>query len=273
LRSAGDKGADRRMLVNCDTAGVWRPTDELSLAAFESDLCFARMFDNFVWASLGIGWMEDAARGRLGQLPFEAISALSQTHFGRLEHAHDLKLKGAVQYGRVLRATADAVGTRDSATRERVVISIILLIMHALYYPYRQWEAFLERSQGAEEEHKWGEILRSDQIALISHIKGITEFVYHCGPEAFQTKRMQKLFECIRMVLVCDPFLCFAFTRKGTFVCEWDRRDILLTVTRQWRRSTAGNDCKSTSIAGAACHGPWILPQNLNSPSSWTYSW
>ncbi|KAH8660111.1 hypothetical protein BX600DRAFT_513750 [Xylariales sp. PMI_506] len=179
------------------------PPSELNLAAFESDFCFARLFDNFVWASFGTGWMDDAATGKLGVLPFEAVKALSLTNLGRLENTDQLKLKGFAQYGRVLRATAEALGKRHGGgvADEEVMLSVILLLLYALYYPYRQWEAFLERSEGAEEEDRWGEILESDRAAVISHLRGLRNLLNSCGPKAFQTPRMRTLFDCVRMVL------------------------------------------------------------------------
>jgi uncharacterized membrane protein len=164
------------------------------------------MFDNFVWASLGIGWLEDVVNGRRGALPFEAVVALSQTNLGRLEHAIRLKQKAAEQYGKAIRATAIALKKLGNATYEQVFLSVLLLVLLGLHYPYRQWEAFLERGQGAEGEQECAATLEMDRAAVINHVEGLRNLVDHIGPKGFQSRGLRSFFDVLRMLLVSARF-------------------------------------------------------------------
>ncbi|KAM5350188.1 hypothetical protein ACJ41O_006693 [Fusarium nematophilum] len=173
---------------------------ELSLDAFESTFCLSRLLDNFVWSAFGAGWIREAATGKLGPLPFEAMTALSQTNFGRQEQAAKLRLKGAERYGRTLRAMVDTLSKKGPASADDLIIPILLLIIHSMYYPYRQWEAFMARV-AADDESKWETVIDADHMAAVSHLEGLAKIIYVCGPEGFQTTVKQKAFDSSRMFL------------------------------------------------------------------------
>lgn len=106
-------------------------TRELSLVAFEKDVCTAHMFSNFVWRSYGCLWLDQAAEGKLGDLSFDAVRALAQLNFGLSNRAQDLQLKGVAQYGRCLRVLAEELGKDGTAAQgsQRLVVPILVLMM------------------------------------------------------------------------------------------------------------------------------------------------
>ncbi|KAM5353341.1 hypothetical protein ACJZ2D_016757 [Fusarium nematophilum] len=194
---------------------------ELSLDAFESTFCLSRLLDNFVWSAFGAGWIREAATGKLGPLPFEAMTALSQTNFGRQEQAAKLRLKGAERYGRTLRAMVDTLSKKGPASADDLIIPILLLIIHSMYYPYRQWEAFMARV-AADDESKWETVIDADHMAAVSHLEGLAKIIYVCGPEGFQTTVKQKAFDSSRMFLTIDSL----YKRKRIYLEEHRWRTI-----------------------------------------------
>lgn len=174
---------------------------ELGLDAFQPIFCLARFLDNFVWSGFGTGWIREAATGKLGSLSKEAMAALSQTNFGRQEEAAELRLKGAVVYGRTLTGIIAELSKNGSVSAKDLVVPILVLVLHTIYYPYRQWEAFMSRVP-ADEEVKWRTDIDTDHVAALSHLDGLAKVVYICGPEGFQTPTQQRAFDSSRMLLV-----------------------------------------------------------------------
>ncbi len=111
------------------------PPPELSLVAFQGDMCFAFLFDNFVWRAYGDRWLEQAAEGRLGGLSMEATNALAHSHFGRSNMQTQVQLRGEVGYGKCLKTLATEVGKSvelGPAGGSGLVIPILVLMMHAV---------------------------------------------------------------------------------------------------------------------------------------------
>lgn len=107
------------------------PPEELSLVAFESDVCTTYLFSNFVWKSYGSLWLDQAAQGKLGALSLDAVKALAQLSFGLSNRVKDLQLKGVAQYGRCLRILAEELGKDGAAAHgnERLMVPILVLMM------------------------------------------------------------------------------------------------------------------------------------------------
>ncbi|KAK9419409.1 putative Transcriptional regulatory moc3 [Seiridium unicorne] len=157
------------------------------------------MLDNFVWRSFGAGWIDKAASGKIGQLSLETAKALSQTNLGRMEQVQRLKCKGALQYGRCLQSMVDKLAISNIGKAQELIVPIILLLMNAVFYPYRQWEGFLANQVGGDDE--WSS-LDSDRTTVMSQMKGIATILYMTAPKAFQKPPLLRVFECARTLLV-----------------------------------------------------------------------
>jgi hypothetical protein len=114
------------------------PARELSLSAFEGVMCFAKLFQNFVWRTFGTTWMEYAAKGKVGDLSLSAAKAVSQVNFGRQNRRPEVELEGAVQYGKCLRILAnelkDGAALVDRGQCQDLVIPIMLLMIYAVSF-------------------------------------------------------------------------------------------------------------------------------------------
>ena len=106
------------------------PPPELSLVAFQDNFCLTFMFDNHVWRSSGVLWLEQAARGSLGELSLNAAYALSQANFGRSYHQWDLEMQGVLLYGQCLKALADQLASIKP--RAELIVPILILLTHAV---------------------------------------------------------------------------------------------------------------------------------------------
>ncbi|KAI0115424.1 hypothetical protein F4814DRAFT_321991 [Daldinia grandis] len=166
------------------------PPPELSLDAFERDMCTAYMFGNFVWRSYGTIWLNQASEGKLGGLSLDAVTALSQLSFGLNNRIQELQLKGAAQYGRCLRILAEEL-RRDSAAgydNRRLVVPILVLMMVSA--------------------------IQADRTAAIFHLKAIEKVLMLCGPRAFQQQPLRNAFEAARATLLTASL----FSRRRIFL-------------------------------------------------------
>ncbi|KAI6087395.1 hypothetical protein F4821DRAFT_107466 [Hypoxylon rubiginosum] len=173
-------------------------TRELSLVAFEKDVCTAHMFSNFVWRSYGCLWLDQAAEGKLGDLSFDAVRALAQLNFGLSNRAQDLQLKGVAQYGRCLRVLAEELGKDGTAAQgsQRLVVPILVLMMVSA--------------------------IQADRTAAVFHLKAIRKVLTLCGPEAFQLQPLRNAFEAARATLLVASL----FSRRRTFLEEPHWQDV-----------------------------------------------
>lgn len=107
------------------------PAPELSLVAFEGDMCTAQMFRNFVWKSYGSLWLDQAAEGRLGHLSLDAVKALARLNFGLSHRVNDFQVQGATQYGKCLRVLAEELGRDRPGVYDNrgLVVPILVLMM------------------------------------------------------------------------------------------------------------------------------------------------
>ncbi|KAI2615538.1 hypothetical protein GGR54DRAFT_294123 [Hypoxylon sp. NC1633] len=171
---------------------AFTPAPELSLVAFESDICTAHMFKNFVWKSYGTPWLDQAAEGRLGNLSLDAVKALAQLNFGLSNRARDLQLRGSAQYGKCLRVLAGELGKDGAAIRDSrwLVVPILVLMMVSA--------------------------IQADRTAAVFHLKAIGKVLLLCGPEAFQRQPLRNAFEAARATLLVASL----FARRRTFLAE-----------------------------------------------------
>lgn len=112
------------------------PSRGVSQEAFQEMMCFATLFQNFVWRTYGTLWLEHAAKGKVGDLSLFAVKAVSRSNFGRLNKRPEVELEGAVEYGKCLRILASEL--REGATivdrgqGQDLVIPILLLMIYAV---------------------------------------------------------------------------------------------------------------------------------------------
>lgn len=111
-------------------AGRSSPPQELSLVAFEDNMCLSFMFSNYVWRSAGILWLEAAAVGKSGSLSLHATHALSQAAFGRFHSQPDIEYKGITKYGQCLTALAAYLAKPKPNSQE--IVPMLLFLMHAV---------------------------------------------------------------------------------------------------------------------------------------------
>ncbi|KAI1803043.1 hypothetical protein F4811DRAFT_562729 [Daldinia bambusicola] len=166
------------------------PPPELSLGAFERDMCTAHMFGNFVWRSYGSLWLNHACEGKLGNLSLDAVTALSQLSFGLNNRVQELQLKGAAQYGRCLRILAEEL-RRDNATaydNRRLVVPILVLMMVSA--------------------------IQTDRTGAVFHLKAIEKVLILCGPGAFQQQPLRNAFEAARATLL----IASLFSKRRIFL-------------------------------------------------------
>ncbi|KAI1375817.1 hypothetical protein F4677DRAFT_101693 [Hypoxylon crocopeplum] len=169
---------------------TFTPTRELSLVAFETDICTAHMFRNFVWKSYGTPWLDQAAGGKLGNLSLDAVTALAQLNFGLSNRTRDLQLRGSAQYGKCLRVLAGELGKDGAAVHDSrwLVVPILVLMMVSA--------------------------IQADRTAAVFHLKAIGKVLVLCGPEAFQHQPLRNAFEAARATLL----IASLFARRRTFL-------------------------------------------------------
>lgn len=105
---------------------------QISLAAFQEDLCFAYIFSNFVWRGYGASWLHQSAQGLLGQLAFDSVKALAEISFGKSQKSHQTEIQGRLKYGRALRYMIERLGDGQKDGLWELVIPILLLLMHTV---------------------------------------------------------------------------------------------------------------------------------------------
>ncbi|OTB07266.1 hypothetical protein M426DRAFT_8993 [Hypoxylon sp. CI-4A] len=166
------------------------PVPELSLVAFEGDMCTAHMFGNFIWKSYGAIWLDQAAQGRLGNLSLDAVKALARLNFGLSNKVQDLQLKGAAQYGNCLRVLAEALDREGSLVHgdRTLVVPILILMMVSA--------------------------IQADRSGAFCHLKAIGKVLMLCGPEAFQQQPLRNAYEAARATLLVASL----FSRRRTFL-------------------------------------------------------
>ena len=183
------------------------PPGELSLVAFEGNICLTFLFENFVWRSYGTEWLELAALGRLDAVSSFAIRGLSHANFGKSHHSQDLQLRGAAQYGQALKTLTPEL---SRPTNPRLLIPILILLLHSS--------------------------LHTDQAGSVSHVRGMAALLWACGPEAFQHEPMRSAFESCRATLITVGLIA----RQRTFLEEerwktvpWERNPAVKSPQNQ----------------------------------------
>ncbi|KAI0882077.1 uncharacterized protein GGS22DRAFT_54296 [Annulohypoxylon maeteangense] len=154
------------------------PAPELSLIAFEGDICTAQMFRNFVWKSYGSLWLDQAAEGRLGRLSLDAVKALARLNFGLSNRVPNFQLQGDAQYGKCLRVLIEELGKDRSGTCDNrtLVVPILVLMMVSA--------------------------IQADRVAAVFHLRAIGNVLMMCGPRAFQQQPLRNAFEAARSTLL-----------------------------------------------------------------------
>ncbi|KAI1098265.1 hypothetical protein F4804DRAFT_132420 [Jackrogersella minutella] len=168
----------------------YAPPPELSLSAFEGDMCTAQMFRNFVWKSYGTLWLDRAAEGKLGNLSLDAVKALARLNFGLSNRVQELQLQGAAQYGKCLRVLAEELGKDGSVAHDNrtLVVPILVLMMVST--------------------------IQADRTAAVFHLRAIGKVLALCGPKAFQQQPLTNAFEAARSTLLVASL----YSRRRTFL-------------------------------------------------------
>ncbi|MCJ1379168.1 hypothetical protein MMC17_002268 [Xylographa soralifera] len=139
-------------------------------------MCSTFLVANFVWRAYGTPWLEMSAKGSLGQLALGASRALAQSNFGTAHHYEDGKLYGMIQYSNVLQELAPLLSDPSRPGVEELIVPVMLLLIHT-------------SSQ-------------ADRHGSISHVKGLVQLLYVCGPQRFQREPLRHAFESCRSTLV-----------------------------------------------------------------------
>ena len=139
LDSTGPSTVQRRSPNRAGGSGsqiifVPQPPRELDLSAFRWEIYVSRMFDNFIWRSYGAGWLDLAARGKLGNLSLNAVKALSQFSFGQTNRITDIKVRGGTYYGDCLSVLGKELQSSTALAEggHHLVCPILILIMSAV---------------------------------------------------------------------------------------------------------------------------------------------
>jgi hypothetical protein len=104
----------------------------LSLVAFQDDISFAFLFNNFVWRTYGTPWLEMAAHGKLGQVALDASQALSQSYFGGEHRQDSIRRNGIVKYSYVMRSLMPELGDSGREGFEALIVPILILLLHSV---------------------------------------------------------------------------------------------------------------------------------------------
>ncbi|KAF2462353.1 hypothetical protein BDY21DRAFT_418252 [Lineolata rhizophorae] len=196
--------------------------DELSLEAFQGDVCLAFLFENFVWRSYGTPWLELAAKGKLDALSSQACQALARSNFGRAFHDAELQTSGAVEYGAALQALRPMLSDPSRPDFTSLVVPVLILLMHSGLHEDRDGSAY--------------------------HVRGLFTLLSVCGPEAFQEQPLRSAFESCRSALIVSGLL----TRRRTFF-EDDRWKDVPWANDPWNKS------QQNHLADILSHVPGFL--------------
>ncbi|KAI1119774.1 hypothetical protein F5Y10DRAFT_283793 [Nemania abortiva] len=88
---------------------------QISLAAFQDDLCFALSFLT--------SWL-------LGELAFDSVKSLAEISFGKSQKSRQTEIQGRVKYGKVLHRMIERLGNGQKNKLWELIIPILLLLMH-----------------------------------------------------------------------------------------------------------------------------------------------
>ncbi|KAH8160211.1 hypothetical protein CIB48_g8049 [Xylaria polymorpha] len=149
---------------------------QISLSAFQEDLCFAYIFSNFVWRGYGASWLHQSAQGLLGQLAFDSVQALAEISFGKSQKSYRTEIQGRLKYGKALRYMIERLGDGESSSLRELVIPILLLLMHTTTL--------------------------TDRSAAMFHLQAMTRILSACGPRMFQHQPLRDAFEAARATMV-----------------------------------------------------------------------
>ncbi|KAI1151576.1 hypothetical protein F4825DRAFT_451373 [Nemania diffusa] len=154
---------------------------QVSLAAFQEDLCFAYIFSNFVWRGYGGAWLHQSAQGLQGQLAFDSVRSLAEISFGTAQKSQETEIQGRVKYGKVLRLMVERLGDGQKNKLWELVIPILLLLMH--------------------------NTTLTNQPATLFHLKAMSRILAACGPQMFLHQPLRDAFEAARATLVVGSLL------------------------------------------------------------------
>ncbi|KAI0468483.1 hypothetical protein F4859DRAFT_205268 [Xylaria cf. heliscus] len=149
---------------------------QISLVAFQEDLCFAYIFSNFVWRGYGASWLHQSAQGLLGQLAFDSVKALAEISFGKSQKSQQTEIQGRLKYGKALRYMIERLGDGQKGGLWELVVPILLLLMHTTTLTNRS--------------------------AAMFHLQAMTQILSACGPEMFQHQPFRDAFEAARATMV-----------------------------------------------------------------------
>ncbi|KAE8327916.1 hypothetical protein BDV39DRAFT_204628 [Aspergillus sergii] len=124
----------------------------------------------------GYKWLHLAVSGKISPLALQASSALSQSNFGSFHRLDDLKIKGSIQYGKVVRSLIPALSYPIKPAVEALIVPIMILLIH--------------------------ESLLAEQTGSLSHVRGLIQLIMVCGPERFQQEPLRSAFESCRATLI-----------------------------------------------------------------------
>ncbi|KAI1112672.1 hypothetical protein F5Y14DRAFT_442434 [Nemania sp. NC0429] len=161
---------------------------QVSLAAFQEDMCFAYIFSNFVWRGYGASWLHQSAQGLLGQLAFDSVKALAEMSFGKSQKSHQTEIQGRLKYGKALRHMVEKLGGGRRGDLRELIVPILLLLMHT------------------------GTL--TNESAATFHLQAMTRILSVCGPQMFQHQPFRDAFEAARATMVVASLV----TRKRVFL-------------------------------------------------------
>lgn len=105
---------------------------ELSLIAFQPEVCLSFLMHNFVWRTYGHGWLEHAAQERLDLVSTQAVRGLSNIFFGISNRQESIQIQACLQYGEALKGLRGGLEDLKRDGVENFLIPILLLLMHAV---------------------------------------------------------------------------------------------------------------------------------------------
>ncbi|KAK7953361.1 hypothetical protein PG996_014253 [Apiospora saccharicola] len=138
-------------------------------------------------------------------------------NFGRMERLAPLRYKGHVEYSDCLGLLARELAERGLRGGQHLLVPILMLLTGAVFYPYRNWEAFLVAQPGRQlGSDQWSNSIEMDRLAAKSHWSAMARILYLCGPEAFQEGILPRVFECARATMIIPAL----YTRTRLFLDE-----------------------------------------------------
>jgi hypothetical protein len=201
-------------IISMLTRSISKPPPELCLVAFKGDICFAYLFDNFVWRTYGTPWLEKAAHGQLDSLATNSIQALSRAHFGNDHSNQETQIEGSTHYGRALRALVPALANPLKPGAEALIVPMLILLLFSVRSP-RQSKTTAQYFNNLQSLH-------NDREGSVSHVKGLAMLLHVCGPVRFQDPVLRSAFESCRATLVTTALI----SRQRTFLDEDQWRTI-----------------------------------------------